>query len=83
MRMAGIKKTSARKRPTNVSVDTELLREARLLGINLSQMLEERLAEIVREVHRERWLAENRHAIEDYNRRIQERGTFSDALRRF
>lgn len=31
----------------------------------------------------EQWLAENRDALDAYNRRITEQGVFSDGLRRF
>ncbi len=30
-----------------------------------------------------RWLEENKNALDEYNRRIETRGTFSDGLRRF
>ncbi len=74
---------SAPKKATNVSVNRDLLRQARGLGLNLSQTLEDRLVEIVREHRRESWLEENRDAIDDYNRRVQRDGAFSDGLRRF
>jgi post-segregation antitoxin (ccd killing protein) len=37
----------------------------------------------VRAAERERWAAENRAAIEDHNRRIAERGLWSDGKRQF
>jgi antitoxin CcdA len=74
---------SAPKRATNVTVNRDLLERARRLKINLSQALEDRLAELVREDLRRAWLAENGDAIEEYNRRAQSRGVFSDGLRRF
>jgi antitoxin CcdA len=74
---------SAPKKATNLSVNRDLLRQARELGVNLSQALEQRLAEIVAEERRQQWLAENKEAIEAYNRRIAAKGAFSDGLRRF
>jgi len=74
---------SAPKRATNLSVNEELLRRARALGINLSRALEERLEEFVVEQEQARWLEANREAIEDYNRRIEVDGTFGDDVRRF
>jgi antitoxin CcdA len=41
------------------------------------------LSEIIRQAQREQWLTENKDALEDYNRRIEARGAFSDGLRRF
>lgn len=74
---------SAPKRPTNVTVNSDLLRRARELDVNLSQTLESALvAEVVR-CARERWLAENRVAIEAYNDDIERNGCFADSLRAF
>jgi antitoxin CcdA len=74
---------SASKKATNLTINHDLLRQARELKINLSQTLEERLVEIIAQRRREQWLAENRRALEDYNRRIEEHGVFSHGLRRF
>ena len=74
---------SAPKRPTNVSVNADLLRQARELNINLSQALEERLIERILTERQRRWLDENKVAIEDYNRRVELEGVFGDDLRQF
>jgi len=71
------------RRAANVSISTALIEQARHLGINLSQTLEERLSELVREAAAKAWLAENQKAIDTYNRRIEKQGVFSDGLRRF
>ena len=71
------------KKPANLSINAELLQQARELNINLSQTLEQHLAEIVRQARREQWLAENKEALDEYNRRIESRGAFSDGRRRF
>jgi antitoxin CcdA len=65
-----------------VSVSADLLREAKALGINLSRVLEKGLEEKVRAARRERWLAENREAIEEYNRHVSKHGTFGERMRR-
>lgn len=75
--------TSPKKRAANLSIDAELLRQARELKINLSRVFEERLAEVVGEARREKWLEENRNAIAGYNERIGKRGSFGDRMRRF
>lgn len=74
---------SAAKRTTSVSVNQDLLDQARALGINISGTLETRLAELVEEARRAAWLEENRDAIASYNDRIEEQGAFSDGHRRF
>lgn len=71
------------KKAANLSINAELLQQAKKLNINLSQTLELHLAEIVRQAQREQWLAENKNALEEYNLRVESRGTFSDGLRRF
>lgn len=74
---------NAPKKPTNLTINSDLLQKARKHHINLSQTLELRLAELIREEKRRQWLEENREAIEVYNRRIEANGVFSDGLRRF
>lgn len=75
--------TNAPKKPTNLSINSDLLQQAREHHINLSQTLELRLAEILRDEKRRNWKEENREAVEEYNRRIETRGVFSDGLRQF
>ena len=71
------------KRPTNLSINADLLDKARKLGINLSQTLEERLAEVVREAEGRDWLKKNQHAIDAYNERVARKGVWSDGIRGF
>jgi antitoxin CcdA len=74
---------AAPKKSANLSINADLLQQAKQLNINLSQTLEQHLIEIVRQAQRKQWLAENQSAIEEYNRRIEKQGAFSDGLRRF
>ena len=69
---------AAPKKSANLSINADLLQQAKQLNINLSQTLEQHLAEIIRQAQRSRWLAENKNALDEYNRRIESRGTFSD-----
>jgi antitoxin CcdA len=73
----------APKKPTNLSVNEELLARARAHNINLSATLEQALVEALRCKEREAWLAENQAAIERYNERVEQHGVFSDTLRSF
>jgi antitoxin CcdA len=73
----------APKRPTNLSLNSDLLRQARELDINLSQVLEHALDAEVRKKRAEQWLLENREAIAQYNADIEKNGVFSDGLRSF
>ncbi|MFZ5764370.1 MAG: type II toxin-antitoxin system CcdA family antitoxin [Thermodesulfobacteriota bacterium] len=78
-----LSKRDAPKKSTNLSINSELLRLAKENQINLSQTLEQRLAEILREEQSRKWLEENHDAIKAYNSRITANGVFSDGLRRF
>ena len=74
---------NARKKPTNLSLNSDLLRQARDLHINLSKTLERCLANMLLDEKRRAWREENREAIDAYNRHIEEQGVFSDGLRGF
>lgn len=73
----------AGKRPANLTINAKLLDKARNLKINLSQTLEERLTQLVREAEAEEWLTANRKAIDAYNARVERDGVWSDKLRGF
>ena len=74
---------NAPKKSTNLSINSDLLRQAKERRINIAQALELRLVELLREENSRKWKEENREAIDDYNRRIEAHGTFGDGLRRF
>ena len=73
----------ARKKPTNLSVNSDLLKKAHDLGIDLSATLEEALAVEVGMRQRELWLEENREAIQAYNEHVAQHGVFSTGRRGF
>lgn len=75
--------TIKKKKSVNLSVDSGLLDRAKAMGLNLSQTLEARLAELTRAEDRRKWLDENREAIEAYNERVRRDGIFGEKFRRF
>ena len=75
--------TTAPKRASNLSVNSNLLTEARRYKLNLSRLLEQALIDALTEKKRTEWLDQNREALEAYNQRVEERGVFSDGLRTF
>ena len=81
--MLAIYDLDAPKKATNLSVNSDLLKKAKELEINLSAALEQTLAEQIRTKQRTSWLAENRDAIEAYNSLVESSGTFSDGIRSF
>jgi antitoxin CcdA len=75
--------SKALKKPTNVSVDSGLLQQARTLKINLSATLEAGLRTAIRDAEAAQWRLENREAIDAYNEQVEAEGVFSDGLRTF
>ena len=57
----------ARKRAINLSINAAVLDQAKTLGLNISRVLEEALAEKARTATAARWRAENREALAWHN----------------
>jgi antitoxin CcdA len=74
-------KKAVPKKAVNVSVDAALLAEAKSLGLNLSQTLEDELRRKVHDEKVRRFKEESREAIESYNRFIEENGIWSEKYR--
>jgi antitoxin CcdA len=72
---------SAPKKPTNLSINSDLLAKAKGLKLNLSATLEMALAEQVQKAERENWLKQNQAAIEASNKFVEAYGLFSDFYR--
>ena len=62
------------RKSTNLTLATGLVAEARELGVNLSQAAEAGIAAAVAHRRRERWLAENRDALDSSNAFVEEHG---------
>lgn len=71
------------KKPTNVSINRDLLAQAKALNINLSSTLEQALNDKIIQLQTEKWKKENKSAIQNYNHLIEEQGIFGDDLRMF
>ena len=74
---------NAKKKATNVSINSDLFQRAKALKINLSKTLEIRLAELIKEEQVKEWRKKNQKAITTYNNRIAADGVFSDGIRCF
>ena len=66
--------TKSRTRPTNVSLDCALVEEAKTLGINISEASARGLEQAVAEARAERWLEDNRGALESSNAYVATNG---------
>jgi antitoxin CcdA len=73
----------ALKKPTNLTINSDLLAKAKAENINLSATLEAALANKLVMIGREKWLNENAGAISVYNEFVEENGLFSDDIRSF
>jgi antitoxin CcdA len=76
-------KISRKKKPTNLSLDVELVREAKALGLSLSEAAETGLRQAVKKAKEEAWLRENQRAIESSNRYVEEHGLPLEKYRLF
>ena len=68
------RETFATRKSTSISIDAELLAEARSLGINMSRTCERALKEQVAQRRREQWLEENAAAIAGWNAYVEKHG---------
>lgn len=75
--------TSAPKKPTNLSVNSDLLLRIKDMDINISATLEKALITELKKAEAERWSKENKRAIKKYNEFIEEHGCFGDDFRSF
>ncbi len=71
------------KTAVNLSVSDVILNEARALKLNLSKVFEEGLREHLKRRRAEKWLEENREAIEHYNARIERDGPLNEEFNPF
>ena len=69
-----LRRTDSVKRPTNLSLTVKVLDAARELGMNVSQTVDELLAEEVKKRYWARWNEDNKEAIAAYNARIEREG---------
>lgn len=72
------------------NIDPELLAKAEAAGIPVDDLLNDALRQAVLRADREgadaraaKWAEENAEAIEDYNRRIRERGVIGGEFRKW
>lgn len=71
------------RKSANLSLDADLVREGRELGLNLSRAAEEGIARAVKAEKERRWLEENAEAISAYNAMVEREGLPLEDLRTF
>ena len=73
--------TNMARKPVNVSLDADLIAQAKALDLNLSRALEEGLRARVKAEQARRWREENAEAIRLSNEELDRNGLWSDGLR--
>lgn len=81
--MTAIFDKKAKKKATNVTINSDLLKKAKEYKLNISAQIEEKLEEVIKNLEAQKWQKENSQAIDDYNKRVEKNGVFSDGLRSF
>lgn len=81
--MSTLYNINAPKRPTNLTVNSDLLTQAKDYKINLSATLENALANVLKAKKIDLWKEENKESILFYNKKVEEFGLFSDEIRMF
>ena len=70
-------------RPTNLSLSAALVDEAKALGVNISLAAAAGLEEAVAKRRAERWIEENRGALDSYNAYVERNGLPLEKFRLF
>ena len=74
MKSTASKRSTAPRRPTNISLPADLIEEARKLNLNISQACEQGLEQQVAKSRADAWLEANREAIEATNAWVEKHG---------
>ena len=74
---------TTKKKPTNLSLDLDLLTEARAIGVNLSQAAELGVKQAVSAAKAERWKEENAEALQSSNAWVEQNGLPLEHYRNF
>jgi len=62
------------RKPTNVSLDVALVEEAKAMGVNISLAAARGLEQAVARTRAERWLEENKAALDSCNEWVEANG---------
>jgi len=81
--MRATEKVKPHRKPTNLSLDSELLREAKALGINVSRSAEAGIKAAVRHQKQMDWLEDNAAALASSNKYVEEQGLPLSQYRQF
>ena len=66
--------SSSKRKSVNLSIDSELVANAKVMGINLSQTCEAALGAALKKEREEQWIKENWDAIQSTNAWVEKNG---------
>ena len=66
--------SSSKRKSVNLSIDSELVANAKAMGINLSQTCEAALSAALKKEREEQWIKENWDAIQSTNAWVEKNG---------
>ena len=67
-------RSNSPKREVQLQLNAKILDRAQEIGMDVSQTVDELLAEVVNKRYWERWNEDNKEAIQAYNERIEREG---------
>ncbi len=65
---------NAQRKSTNISLPVDVVREAKELGVNISRASEQGIVAEISSRRREKWIEENRSAMESSNAWVEKHG---------
>lgn len=69
-----IRKSAPKRRPVNLTIREDILKEAKNLNLNTSQAAEMGIAEAIKKAQGQAWLLENQTALDAHNERVEKQG---------
>lgn len=64
----------SKRRPINLTIREDILKDARDLNLNASKAAEQGIAQAIKEAREYAWLNENKEAIKAHNNRVAKNG---------
>jgi antitoxin CcdA len=74
MKMETHENHGTKRRPVNLTIRADIMREAKMLNLNASQAAEAGLIAAIKKAHELKWLKENGKALQAHNERIDKTG---------
>lgn len=66
---------SPKRKPVNLTIREDILKDAKELNLNASKAAEYGIAQAIKEAREQVWLNENKSALSAHNKRVEESGT--------